>query len=104
MSQPASWPRVAWSLVHPGDQVYAADRHVWDVLERDGTLVTIGRQDGGQVRRMSRINPPGDVPCQRGRQWRELTAAVAVFRAGGLPVDLIGTYRLPDVDVVVPAG
>lgn len=99
-----SWPRVAWALVHPGDQVYGADQHVWDVVERDGRLVVIARQDGDRERRVSRISPAGDVPCQRGQAWLDIVAAVGVFRDAGFTVDHRGTWPLAGVDAIEPAG
>lgn len=90
----ARWPRVAWALVYPGDRVYAADQRVWDVVERDGRLVVIERHDGERTRRMARVDPPGDVPCQRGRQWGEVVEAVAALRGAGFTTELIGTWPL----------
>lgn len=90
------WPRVPWALVHPGDQVYAADRHVWDVVSRDGKMVAIERTDGEKTRRMAAVDPPGDVPCWRGEQWRAVVEAVGVMRAAGFTVDLLGTWTLHD--------
>lgn len=103
-TDPPGWPRVAWALVHPGDRVYAADQRIWDVVKRDGGLVTIERRDGGMRRRMSRVNPPGDVPCLRGTEWRVLVAAVGVFRDAGFSVEYLGTTVIPGLDVREPVG
>jgi hypothetical protein len=100
VTEPQHWPRVPWSLVHPGDHVYAADRHVWEVTGRNGKLVTISR-DGTS---MSRVNPDGDVPCMRGQEWKAIVAAVEALRGAGFTVEHLGTHPIPDVDAPVTSG